>query len=39
MIYAYPLPRELLTRNAGIQRAFDMTPEQLREDQDPIPPP
>ncbi len=27
------------TRNAGIQQAFDMTPEQLRDDQDPIPAP
>jgi short-subunit dehydrogenase len=27
------------TRNAGIQKAFDMTPEQLRDDQDPIPAP
>jgi short-subunit dehydrogenase len=27
------------TRNAGIQNAFDMTPEQLRDDQDPIPGP
>lgn len=27
------------TRNDGIQKAFDMTPEQLRDDQDPIPAP
>jgi NAD(P)-dependent dehydrogenase (short-subunit alcohol dehydrogenase family) len=27
------------TRNEGIQRAFDMTPEQLRDDQEPIPAP
>ena len=27
------------TRNDNVQRAFDMTPEQLREDQDPLPAP
>ena len=27
------------TRNAGIQKSFDMTPEQLRDDQDPVPAP
>ena len=27
------------TRNDGIQKSFDMTPEQLRDDQDPIPAP
>lgn len=27
------------TRNENVQKSFDMTPEQLRDDQDPIPAP